>query len=148
MVSRIGAFDPFGPRSMEDLAPAAQAASLWGGLNLLLLMVLSALVVRQRQAHRVAIGDGGVESVQRASRAFGNAAEYIPAGMAVLALMTLVGAPEPSLHLAGATLFAGRLIHAVGLSRSTGPSLPRVAGMVITYLFMLCAAVTLIFYAV
>ena len=133
---------------MEDLAPAAQAASLWAGLNLLIMMVLSALVVRQRQTHRVPIGEGGVESVQRASRAFGNAAEYIPAGLAVLALMTLVGAPAPSLHLAGATLFAGRLIHAVGLSRSTGPSLPRVAGMVITYLFMLCAAVTLIFYAI
>ena len=133
---------------MEDLAPAAQAASLWAGLNLLLLLVLSVLVVRQRQAHRVVIGDGGVEAVQRASRAFGNATEYIPAGLAVLALMTLVGAPAVSLHLAGATLFAGRLIHAIGLSRSTGVSLPRFVGMVITYLFLLCAAVTLLFYAI
>ena len=133
---------------MEDFAPAAQAASFWAGLSLLLLMVLSMLVVRQRRTHRVVVGDGGVESVQRASRAFGNAAEYIPAGLAVLALLTLVGAPPLSLHLAGATLFTGRVIHAVGLSRSIGPSLARVGGMVITYLFLLCASVTLIFYAV
>ena len=133
---------------MEDFAPAAQAASLWAGLNLLLMMVLSALVVRQRQTHRVVIGDGGVESVQRASRAFGNAAEYIPAGLAVLALLTLVGAPPLRLHRAGATLFTGRVTHAVGLSRSIGPSCARVAGMLVTYLFLLCAAVTLIFYAI
>jgi uncharacterized membrane protein YecN with MAPEG domain len=133
---------------MEDFAPSAQAAALWAGLCLLLMMVLSVLVVRQRQTHRVPIGEGGIESVQRASRAFGNAAEYIPAGLAVLALMTLVGAPPLTLHLAGATLFVGRLIHAVGLSRSVGPSMARVGGMVITYLFLLCAAVTLIFYAV
>ena len=133
---------------MEDFAPSAHAAALWAGLCLLLMMVLSMLVVRQRRTHRVGVGDNGVDSLQRASRAFGNAAEYVPAGLAVLALLTLVGAPPTSLHLAGATLFIGRLIHAVGLSRSTGVSLPRFLGMVITYLFLLCAAVTLIFYSI
>ena len=133
---------------MEDLLPAARAAALWSGLCLLLLMVLSVLTVRQRQTHKVGVGDGGIDPLLRASRAFGNAAEYVPAGLAVLALMTLVGAPALSLHLAGATLFVGRVIHAVGMSRSTGPSLARVGGMMLTYLFLLCAAVTLIFYAI
>lgn len=133
---------------MEDLTTAAQAAALWAGLCLLLLMVLSALTVRQRQAHKVAIGHGGIEPVERAARAFGNAAEYIPAGLAVLALMVLVGAPAVSLHLAGATLFVGRLAHAIGFSRSSGPSVGRIGGMMVTYLFLLCSAVTLIFYAI
>jgi uncharacterized membrane protein YecN with MAPEG domain len=133
---------------MEDLLPSARAAALWAGPCLLILMVLSMLTVRQRQAHRVSLGDAGVEPLQRASRAFGNAAEYIPAGLAVLALMVLVGAPPLTVHLAGATLFAGRLIHAVGLSRSSRPTPERLVGMVITYLFLLCAAVTLIFYGI
>lgn len=133
---------------MEDLLPSAQAASLWAGLCLLLLMVLSVLTVRQRQTHRVAIGHGGVESLERATRAFGNAAEYIPAGLAVLGLMVLVGAPPLTLHLAGATLLIGRLAHALGMSRTSGPSLGRVGGMLVTYLFLLCSAVTLIFYAI
>jgi uncharacterized membrane protein YecN with MAPEG domain len=133
---------------MEELLPAAKAAALWAGLCLLLLMVLSVLTVRQRQQHKVPLGYSGVESLERAARAFGNAAEYIPAGLAVLALMVLVGAPALSLHLAGATLFLGRLAHAVGLSRNAGPSIGRVGGMVITYLFLLCSAVTLIFYAI
>ena len=133
---------------MEDFAPAAQAAALWAGLCLLLLTILSMLVVRQRRTHRVGVGDNGVDALQRASRAFGNAAEYVPAGLAVLALLILVGAPALSLHLAGATLFVGRLIHSVGLSRSTGVSAPRFIGMVITYLFLICSAVTLLFYSI
>ena len=133
---------------MDELLPSAQAAALWAGLCLLLLMVLSVLTVRQRQTNKVVLGDAGVEPLQRASRAFGNAAEYIPAGLAVLALMVLVGAPEPTLHLAGATLFVGRLAHAVGLSRTSDPSLGRLGGMIVTYLFLLCSAVTLIFYAI
>jgi uncharacterized membrane protein YecN with MAPEG domain len=132
---------------MEDLLPSAKAAALWAGLCLLILITLSILTVRQRQTHQVPIGDNGVASLQRASRAFGNAAEYIPAGLAVLALMVLVGAPPLTVHLAGATLFAGRLGHAVGMSRSSGPSIGRIAGMLITYLFLICSAVTLIFYA-
>lgn len=133
---------------MDDLLPSARAAALWAGLCLLLLLVLSALTVRQRQTHRVGVGDAGIDPLQRASRAFGNAAEYIPAGLAVLALLVLVGAPPLSLHLAGATLLVGRLAHAVGMSRSTGPSVGRVGGMIVTYLFLLCAAVTIIFYAI
>lgn len=133
---------------MEDILPAARAAALWAGLCLLLLMVLSARVVRQRQTHKVGVGDNGIDALQRASRAFGNSAEYVPAGLAVLALLVLVGAPPLSLHLAGGTLFTGRVVHSVGMSRSTGASLPRVAGMMLTYLFLLCSAVTLIFYAI
>lgn len=133
---------------MDEIMPSAQAAALWAGLCLLLLMVLSLFTVRQRQIHKVVLGDGGVDSLQRASRAFGNAAEYIPAGMCVLALLVLVGAPPLTVHLAGATLLLGRLAHAIGLSRNSGASVGRVGGMMLTWLFMLCGAVTLVFYAV
>jgi len=133
---------------MEDIARSASVAALWAGLCLLLMVVLSALVVRQRRTHRVGVGDAGIDSLQRAGRAFGNAAEYVPAGLAVLTLFALLAVPPPSMHLAGATLFTGRVLHAIGLSRSTGATLPRTLGMILTYLFLICAAVTLIVYAV
>lgn len=132
---------------MEDIARSAPAAALWSGLCLLLFLVLSTLVTRQRRAHKVSLGDAGVESLQRATRAFGNAAEYLPAGLVVLALLVLVGAPPASLHLAGAVLFTGRLLHGIGMSRSSGLSPERAAGMVLTWLFLLAGGVTLIFYA-
>lgn len=133
---------------MEEIARGAPAAALWAGLNLLLFLVLSVQVTRQRRAHKVAVGDAGVEPVLRASRAFGNAAEYIPAGLAVLGLLVLVDSPPLSVHLAGASLFLGRALHAFGMSRSTGVSLPRALGMVFTWLFLIGAAVTLLFHSI
>ena len=103
---------------MNDDLAAAHAAALWAGLHLILLLVLSVLVVRQRRSHRVAIGDGGVPELLRAVRAFGNATEYVPAGLAALALLALVGAPPLVVHVVGGGAVRRPLSHAVGLSRS------------------------------
>ena len=72
------------------LNTAPQAAAFWTALLLILMVVLSALVVRQRRTHRVGLGDGGQATLQLASRAFGNAAEYIPAGIAAMILLSLL----------------------------------------------------------
>ncbi len=84
------------------VAPAGHAAALWTALNLLLLLLLSALVVRQRRRLRVAFGDAGSSELIRATRAFGNAAEYIPAGIGALAVLALVGANPLAIHGVGA----------------------------------------------
>ena len=127
--------------------PAAHAAALWTGLNLLLMLVLSTLVVRQRRRHRVVIGDDGIPELVQAQRAFGNAAEYIPSGIAALAVIALAGAPAWVVHAVGLTLFAGRVSHAIGLSLSAGVSIGRSAGMLLTWIAWLAAAVVLIFLA-
>jgi uncharacterized membrane protein YecN with MAPEG domain len=81
-------------------------------------------------------------------RAFGNATEYVPSAIAAIAVLALVGAPALLVHAAGLMLVAGRVSHAVGLSRSGGASLPRAAGIVLTWLAYIVTAVALIFYAV
>jgi len=127
---------------------AAPAAAFWSALLLILLMTLSVLAVRQRRTHKVAQGHGGIPSVEAAIRAFGNASEYIPAGIGALAVLAVAGAPPVIVHIAGALLFAGRVAHAVGLSRTTSTSLGRVAGMILTWLAYVFAAVALLLYAV
>jgi uncharacterized membrane protein YecN with MAPEG domain len=129
----------------DALSLAGHAAALWAGLLLLLLLTLSALVTRQRGRHRVAIGDGGVPEMIRSQRAFGNAAEYVPAGMAALAILALDEAPVGLIHAIGATLLLGRIVHATSLSLSEGPSIGRTAGMMLTWLAWLAAAASLIF---
>jgi hypothetical protein len=131
-----------------DVTASAHAAALWSGLLLLLMLVLSLLVVRQRGKHEVLLGDEGVPELARASRAFGNAAEYVPAGMAALAVLALVQAPPPVLHIIGAVLFVGRVAHAIGLSLTGGPSLGRLVGMIATWLAFIFAGVALLFYAI
>lgn len=124
------------------------AAGLWSGLLILLLITLSGLTVRLRRRHLVAFGDGGKDDLTATTRAFGNAAEYIPVGLIALILLALMGAPVLMIHAIGATLLIGRIVHAVGLVFQKGPSLGRVAGMILTYTALLVAAVALIAYGV
>lgn len=131
-----------------DTATAGNAAALWVGLHVFLLLILSLLVVRLRQKHKVAMGDEGIPELARAIRAFGNAAEYIPPGLAVLVTLAVVAAPPSSVHVVGLILFVGRLVHAIGLSNSGGASVPRALGMVATWLAYVFGGVALLFYAI
>lgn len=110
-----------------------QAAALWTGLLILLVLVLAVLVVRWRLRGQVALGDGDVPELARAIRVHGNAVEYIAPCVAGLAVMALSGLPAWTVHVAGALLFGGRVAHAVGLSASAGPTPGRQAGMVATW---------------
>ncbi len=97
-----------------DTIASGHAAALWAGLHLFLLLILSLLVVRLRQKHKVALGDEGIPELARAIRAFGNATEYVPTGVAALAVLAVAGASPLAIHVVGFILFAGRAIHAFG----------------------------------
>jgi uncharacterized membrane protein YecN with MAPEG domain len=131
-----------------DAGSSGHAAALWVGLHLFLLMTLSMLVVRQRQKHKVALGDEGIPELAQAIRAFGNATEYVPAAMIGIGVLAVVGAPALAIHITGLTLFLGRILHAVGLSNSGGTSFPRAIGILLTWLAYVVAGVALLFYAI
>ena len=131
-----------------DTIASGHAAALWVGLHVFLLLTLSLLVVRLRQKHKVAMGDEGIAELARAIRAFGNASEYIPIGLAAIIVLALVAAPPLAIHLVGLVLFVGRLIHAVGLSRSGGASVARSVGMICTWVAYVFGGVALLFYAI
>ena len=130
---------------MPDMT-AAQAAALWSGLLILLLVVLSVRVVRGRQKHRVALGDGGNDDMVLRGRIFGNASEYIPVGIAALAVLTLLGMPAYTVHAVGGVLFLGRVLHASGLTAGK-PTPGRLLGMFLTYLALIAAAGMLLVHA-
>src|SRR3954470_8672711 len=117
---------------MPEIGPAAHAAALWIGLCLILLLVLSVLVVRQRRRHGVELGDAEIPELTRAIRAFGNATEYVPGGLVALVALAMPGAQPLLVHGVGFVLFAGRLIHAISLSRSGAASQARSAGVFLT----------------
>ena len=125
---------------------ATQGAALWSGLLILLLVVLSVRVVLARRKHRVLLGDGGVSQVTVAGRVFGNAAEYAPLGVGALALLAMLGMPVLAVHAVGGILFAGRLIHALGLNDKK-PTLTRVTGMALTYTALFIAGGMLMVHA-
>ncbi len=123
---------------------ALHAAALWSGLILLLLVALSVPVALSRRRNKIGVGDGGLESLNLRARAFGNASEYAPAIIGALILLALVGYEAWVLHALGATFLVGRVLHAWGISRSSGASLGRVVGMALTWTAYVVAAGALI----
>ena len=131
-----------------ETTPSAHAAALWVGVHLILLLVMSVLVVRQRRNHGVVLGDNDIPALTQAVRTFGNATEYVPAGLIAIAVLAMAGAGAIVVHAVGLTLFVGRVAHAIGLSRHGGSSVLRSAGVIATWLAYILGGVALIFYAI
>ena len=112
-----------------------ETAALYCGVNILLLLVLSVLVARGRQRHKIVLGDGDNRDFNRAVRAHGNAAEYIPAALVGLVALALFDPATPIwlLHAAGISLTVGRIFHAVGL-HAGALNAGRVIGMMLTWI--------------
>ena len=130
------------------ISPAAHAAALWAGLNLILMLALSVRVVRTRRAQQIGLGHGESPELERAIRTFGNASEYVPAALAALVLLAVLDVSPGLIHALGLTFTVGRVAHAIGLSRSGGASLGRTVGVIATWLVYLTAAVFLLVYAI
>ena len=134
---------------MTTAIPTASlaAAGLWVAFSLVLLLILSGLTSASRRKHRVSIGDGGHPQVAAASRAFGNAAEYMPITLVALVLLALVGYPTWVIHLIGGGFIIGRVLHAIGMVKTLEGQPPRperMAGMMLTYLPLMASAVLLV----
>ena len=118
--------------------------ALYAGLLAMLLLALALRIIRLRWKLRVGIGDGGDRTMLRAVRAHGNAAEYVPIALLLLLVAELNHAPPMLLHAGGAVLVGSRVLHAVGLTRSGGPSWPRTVGTLGTMAVVIVLAVTAI----
>jgi len=103
----------------------------------LLLLVLVGRISRLRHARRIGLGDGGDPELARAIRVHGNFIEHVPLALVLLALLELGGLPAPWLWGLGGALLLGRLLHAFGLSRSSGVSLGRFYGTALTMVVVL-----------
>lgn len=123
--------------------PPLLAAALWTGLLILLMIVLSVRVVIGRFRHRVSTGDGPDGVMTQRARSFGNASEYIPIGVAALILLALLQTAALWIHVIGACLFVGRLLHPFGLALKP-PNALRVLGMSLTWLALAISAVMLL----
>ena len=94
---------------------------------------LSFNVIGLRRKNKVGLGSGGYEDLERAIRAQGNFAEYVPFGIILISCLELNGAPWWLVALPGITLIAGRLIHAVGINQPPPDFGKRVLGMKLTF---------------
>ena len=101
---------------------------------------LSFAVIGLRRKNQVGLGSGGHEDLERAIRAQGNFAEYVPFGVILIACLELNGAPWWLVAIPGITLIIGRLIHAVGINVPPPDFSKRVLGMKFTFVTLISLA--------
>lgn len=108
-------------------------SSIISALLTIIFIKLSIGVIRLRRKHKVGLGGGGHDDLERAIRVQGNFAEYVPFGIILIACLELNGAPWWLVAIPGITLIIGRLIHAVGINTPPPDFSKRVLGMKFTF---------------
>ena len=113
---------------------------LYAGLCGILLLALSSRVVNGRRVHKVGLGDGGNEELQRLIRVQANFVEYTPMILVPILLVELNDNSAAVVHGLGIALVLSRVLHAVGLTGSAGATLPRFIGTLGTWLTLAIAS--------
>ena len=106
-------------------------------------IVLSFRVSFVRRRVGVSLGTGGNAELERAVRAHGNFAEFVPLTLLLLGFLEMQRTSAYALHALCLVLLAGRILHAIGISQETVP--PRAIGMIATYVVLLIAALMLLY---
>ncbi len=120
----------------------APVTSLYASLLGLLLLYLAYRIVKVRRSQKVGLGTGGDEAVEHAMRVMGNAVEYVPMALILIALLEINNTPPWMIHIYGGTLLASRLYHLQGFGGNTGISRGRYFGTLGTWLVIALAALT------
>lgn len=113
---------------------------LFASLQALLLLALLVPISHHRYSQRIGLGDGGDALLARKIRVHGNFIENVPLALLLMALLELGGLPPPWLWAFGGVLLLARIMHAAGLSRTSGKSFGRFYGTVLTWLVLLAMA--------
>jgi len=107
--------------------------SIIAAILTIIFVKLSFAVIGLRRKNKVGLGSGGYDDLERAIRAQGNFAEYVPIGLILIACLELNGAPWWLVILPGIALIIGRLIHAKGINEPPPNFSSRVLGMKFTF---------------
>ena len=107
--------------------------AVFASILALMFIKLSLNVIGFRRKNKVSIGAGGVDELERAMRAHGNFAEYVPLGLFLMGALELNGAPSVLVALLGSLLVIGRYFHAKGINVPPPDFTYRVRGMKLTF---------------
>ena len=109
------------------------ATAVFASILALMFIKLSFNVIGFRRKNKIALGAGGVDELERAIRAHGNFAEYVPFGLFLIGALELNGAPLELVAILGALLVVGRYFHAKGINEPPPEFTNRVRGMKLTF---------------
>lgn len=124
---------------------ALEAATLYAGLSLVLMVFLKGNCGFTRMREAVDLGDGDNERMLRAIRAQGNAVEDVPIVLIGLFALASLAVNPLYIHILGIAFVIARPLHALGMLANVGWG--RVVGTLLTQLVMLSAACLCVWHA-
>jgi len=115
--------------------------ALYAGILALILIALAINVTMHRVKLRVPLGDGGSVEMRRMIRLHGNAAEYIPLAIVLMAIYELNGGAHTALHAVGIALIVARVAQTLGMWSTDATNIGRQFGQGLTWLTLIALAV-------
>ena len=106
----------------------------YGAILALIIVALGINVTMHRVKLKVPLGDGGNPQMLRMIRLHGNAVEYIPLAIVLMAVYELNGGSHLAMNIVGIALVAGRLIQTWGMWVTSTTTPGRQIGQSLTWL--------------
>lgn len=106
-------------------------------------LVLWCGVALQRATQKVSIGEGDGQLLVRVRR-HGNFIEWVPLVLVLMLLAEAQGADACWMHVSGASLLLGRVLHPFGMTTRGGVQPLRIAGNGLNMLAIVVSSVTLV----
>lgn len=126
---------------------SVEIVGFYVGLNLLINLFLAYRVSGNRLRSNIMTGTGEDKALYNASRAHVTNVEYLPLGLAGLVMLHLLSGSIYVIHVVGLLLTIGRVLHAIGISKTSDSSPPRLVGTLLTWISQLVAGLACLYYA-
>lgn len=117
---------------------------IYAAILALMLVFLSANVIKKRFKFKVGIGAGGNHELEKAIRVQANFTEHVPLAIILIGICELNNVHDFVVHGLGITLVIGRILHVIGLTKSSASSNARALGMVMTFTVLIVGASALL----
>lgn len=123
-----------------------QITALYTALMALLMLVLAYVVVKQRLAGGPDASDSeACERFESIVRAHGNAAEYVPISLLLLAAIENSFANTGLVHAFGLLILLSRIGHGYGMVTTVGRSAGRFYGTIGSWLYLFAGSIAVLF---
>ena len=114
--------------------------ALYAGILSLVMVALAVNVTIHRAKLRVPMGDGGNPIMLRMIRLHGNAVEYLPLALLLMAIYEINGGWHSALHAAGIALVVARILQSWNMWSTDIAGFGRISGQSLTWLTIVALA--------
>ena len=115
--------------------------ALYAGILALIVVALGINVTMHRARLRVPLGDGGNPEMLRMIRLHGNAVEYLPLALVLMAIYEANGGWHWALNAIGIALIVARLLQSWNMWNTATAGFGRISGQSLTWLSIAALAV-------